>query len=262
MDLELKDVIQITKKAGQKVMEIYGREYKSYQKNDKSPVTEADLASERTILPTLKKYNYGILSEETEDDLSRLRKDKIWIIDPLDGTNDFLQKTGEFSIMVGLAYKGKPLLGVVYLPVEDKLYFAKKGEGAFLKKGDGSLQKLKVSDVSSFPESKFVVSRTHLRKKEKKFLKDNKTDFIQKGSTGIKLGFIAEGKAEGYISMSDKTCQWDICAPEIILTEAGGRVTNLKDENFIYNRKETRNLRGIIASNKKIHHQILNKLIA
>ena len=121
MSSELKEVINLVKKAGEKVLEIYQRKFKVYEKEDTSPVTEADMASEGIILSGLRKYGYGILSEESKDGSSRLRKEKIWIIDPLDGTQDFLQKTGEFSIMVGLVYKREPFLGVVYKPVGDKI---------------------------------------------------------------------------------------------------------------------------------------------
>ena len=117
MSVELKELIKIVKSAGEKVLEVYQNQPKAFKKEDKSIVTEADLASEKVILSSLKKYNYGILSEETTDDLTRLNKEKAWILDPLDGTNDFLKKTGEFSIMLGLVYKKAPILAVVYKPV-------------------------------------------------------------------------------------------------------------------------------------------------
>jgi len=209
----------------------------------------------------LGKYGYGILSEETKDTPSRLSKEKIWIIDPLDGTKDFLQKTGEFSIMVGLVHNKEPILGVVYKPVDDKIYFAEKGKGAFLKEADKPLKKLKISSVFSLADANFVFSRYHLGNLEKKFMEKAKISKITcAGSIGVKLGLISEGKADGYFTMSNKTCQWDICAPEIILKEAGGKVTDLKGENFVYNRRQIRNLNGIVASNKRIHALIIKNL--
>jgi len=261
MNTELEDIIQIIKKAGQKVMEIYGREYKTHQKSDKSLVTEADFASQKIILEGLSKYNYGILSEEQRDDTSRLRKEKVWIVDPLDGTKDYLKKTGDFAIMIGLASDREPILGAVYQPIKDKLYFAEKGKGAFLKESDKSQKKLKVSNVSGFSGSRFVVSRFHLIEPEKDFLENNKIrKVIRAGSTGVKIGMIAEHQAEGYINLSQKTCQWDTCAPEIILKEAGGQVTDRNGENYVYNRKELRNLNGLVVSNGKIHPEIIEKL--
>jgi len=257
----IKEVKSLLRKAGDEILKIYGREYQFKEKSDKSPVTEADLVSERIILEGLKKYNYNILSEETKDDLSRLDKERIWIIDPLDGTQDFLQKTEEFSIMVGLIKNNKPVLGVVYLPVENKMYFAEIGKGAFLEQGNSFLRRLKVSEITNLNDSRFTVSRFHLDQLTKDFLKENNIRKVKYlGSTGIKLGLIAEGKIDGYITFTDKTCQWDICAPEIILKEAGGEITDLNGKRFIYNQREIRNLNGIVASNKKIHQQIIQKI--
>jgi len=261
MSPEVKEIINLVRKAGEKILEIYQKVSKAYEKQDKSPVTEADLASEKIILLGLKKYGYGVLSEEREDDFSRLKKEKIWIIDPLDGTQDFLQKTDEFSIMVGLTRKGQPILGVVYKPVDDKIYFAEKGKGAYLKEAGRPLKKLTVSNTSYLADAHFVFSRFHLSNLEKEFVKTNKIkQFSYVGSIGVKLGLIAEGKADGYISISNKTCQWDICAPEIILKEASGKVTDLKGRNFTYNRKQIRNLNGIVATNGKIHTQIIKSI--
>lgn len=261
MSSELKEIATLVKKAGEKVLEIYQRKFKVYEKEDKSPFTEADFASEKIILSGLKKYDYGILSEESKDDSSRLKKERVWIIDPLDGTRDFLQKTGEFSIMVGLVDKGGSILGVVYKPVGDKMYFAKKGEGAYLKETGKPLKKLKVSNTSHLSNANFVFSRSHLGDLEKKFIQHCKISRVTyMGSIGVKLGLIAEGKVDVYFTMSTKTCQWDICAPEIILKEAGGKVTDIEGKHFIYNRWQVRNLDGIVASNGKIHTQIIENI--
>lgn len=258
---ELEETINLAKKAGKEILKIYQKKSKSKQKKDGSPVTEADLISQKIILSGLKKFGYGILSEERKDDPSRFKKEKVWIVDPLDGTQDFLKKTGDFSIMIGLAYNQKPILGVIYKPIGDKLYFAEKEKGTYLKQGKKSLKKLKVSNISNLGDARFVMSRFHLDNSTKEFLKNNKIKkALYCGSIGIKMSLIAEGKADGYITFTDKTCQWDICAPEIILQEAGGKVSNLNGENFIYNRQELKNLNGIVGSNKNIYNQIINYL--
>lgn len=261
MNTELKEIIKLVRKAGEKISEIYQRAPKVYEKEDGSVVTQADLASQRIILSGLRKYGYGFLSEESRDDLSRLKKEKIWIIDPLDGTRDFLDRTDQFSIMVALIYEREPILGVVYQPVGDKMYFAEKGNGAYVKEDGEPLRKLEASNVTYLSDACMVVSRSHLSDCERSFLAGNKVSRINYvGSIGVKLGLIAEGKADSYISFSNKTCQWDICAPEIVLKEAGGEVTDLKGEHFIYNRPQIRNLNGIIAGNKAIHGEIIRKL--
>ena len=260
MSQELEEVIRLVKRAGKRILEIYQGEFEIYQKKDGSAVTQADFASEKIILSGLRNYDYGFLSEESEDDLSRLGKERVWIIDPLDGTNDFVERTGEFSVMIGLVDKNQPILGVVYLPVGGKLYCAEKGKGAYLIESGHSV-KLEVSNVSNLSQARFVVSRSHFSDLEKEFLIRNEIEqFIHAGSTGVKLGLIAEGKADGYLTFTDRTSQWDICAPEVILKEAGGEVTDLRGENFIYNHREVRNLYGIAASNKKIHHQIIKNI--
>ncbi len=165
MSKEVKDVINIAKKAGEKILEIYDTDYKKYEKRDKSPVTEADLISEKIILQGLKKYNYGFLSEEKGDNLRNLNNGKNWVIDPLDGTLDFIQKTGEFSIMVGLVCRGEPILGVVYQPTEDKVYFAEKGRGAYLAY-KGAIRKLRVSQISKMEEVRLLSSRNHFNPME------------------------------------------------------------------------------------------------
>ena len=123
------------------------------------------------------------------------------------------------------------------------------------------LKRLKVSNVFSLSRANFVVSRNHLGHREKQFMESNQIARVSYvGSIGVKLGLIAQGKADIYLTMSSKTCQWDICAPEIILREAGGEVTNLKGKNFLYNRQEIRNIDGIVASNGKIHNLIIKSL--
>ena len=258
MSAELKELIKIVKSAGEKVLEVYQNQPRAFKKEDKSIVTEADLASEKVILSSLKKYNYGILSEETTDDLTRLNKEKTRILDPLDGTNDFLKKTGEFSIMLALVYKKAPILAVVYKPVGEKLYYAEKGKGAHLAQKNKLPKKLRVSDISNCSEARFLFSRHHLGDREKKFIGSTRlkqVDYV--GSFGVKLGLIAEGVVDGHFNLSDKTSQWDICAPDLILREAGGEVTDMSGEKFIYNRREVKNLHGIVASNGLIHSEII-----
>lgn len=260
MTQELEDVIRLVKIAGERILEVYQGEFQVYQKEDKSPVTQADFASQEIILSGLRNYGYGFLSEESEDDISRLSKDKVWIIDPLDGTSDFVERTGEFSVIVGLAKRNQPILGVVYLPVKEKLYFAEQGEGAYLVESGRSV-KLKVSDVSDISQARFVVSRFHFSNLEREFIVRNKIEqFVQAGSTGIKLGLIAEGKADAYLTFTERTYQWDICAPELILKEAGGEISDLRGKSFVYNREEVRNLHGVAASNKKIHRQLIQNV--
>lgn len=260
MDKLLEDIIQVAEEAGKAILKLYRQDFTIYKKKDNSYATEADFVSEKIILDGLGKYSYSALSEETKDDLSRIKEKRIWIVDPLDGTNDFIDKTGQFSVMIALVENKKPILGVVHSPAQAKTYFALKGHGAYLREKDNSPQRLKVSGVSELSKAIFLVSRSHLSAKTKAFLIKNRIKKIQRvGSVGVKIGLIAEGKADAYLSFSDKTCQWDTAAPEIILEEAGGKMTDLSGKGLIYNRKELRNLNGIVATNDKLHKLLLRR---
>ena len=252
----LKEVIEIVKNAGSEVLKIYHQNYAIHKKQNKSPVTEADLISNKIIIKGLRKYGWPILSEESGDDLSRLKKEKVWIIDPLDGTKDFIQKTGEFSIMVALVKNGVSVLGIVYKPVGDKFYYALKNQGAFRKR-KGRTKKLSVSNINKLSESIAVISRNHFRKEDAEIVKKlGISKMIKAGSVGVKIGLIAEKKAHIYFNASDKTCEWDTAAPQIILEEAGGKMTDINNEALRYNKKIVFNLNGILATNNKNHAKI------
>ena len=247
------DFLKLVIESGEAVLKIYEKTPKIYEKKDKSLVTDADLASERVIVSGLKKSGFMVLSEESEDDQTRIKEEKVWVLDPLDGTLDFIQKTGDFSIMLGLVEKGKPVFGVVLVPTKQILYFAEKGRGAFIQ-NNGKTRRLKVSGVSKLKDSSFVMSKNHLSSKEREFVETKKIKGAShRGSIGVKLGLIAEGKADGYMNVSNKTFEWDICASDIILSEAGGKTTDLNGKSFVYNKSNPRNKKGILATNGKIH---------
>lgn len=258
---ELDQIIKAAKKAGEEILKYYQANYNVEQKADKSPVTGADLASNRVILSELEDFDAGILSEELADNSERLDKKRVLIVDPMDGTMDFIKKTGEFTIMIGLVEEGRPILGVVYKPVNDIIYYAVKGEGAFIDKGERSPQKITVSDVDDFSQVEMVGSRFHRSETESKLVKSlGIPQIVGCGSAGLKIGLVAEGKAELNINPSDKTLEWDVCAADIILKEAGGKLTDIKGEEFIYNKKDPRNYFGYLASNRKIHEKVVGEL--
>ncbi len=252
MSEDLKTAIKAAKRAGGAVMEIYNTEFTTEEKSDRSPVTKADLISQESIFKDLKDLGYGFLGEESEN--KSLSKDgKCWIVDPLDGTKDFIEKTGDFSVMIGLVEDSEVIMGVVYLPAKDTLYFAEKGKGAFKKEGDKEPEKIQCSETSDLKDAKMVVSRFHLDDDTKHFMERAEIkETVPTGSIGIKLSLIAEGQADIYLTTTDRTFLWDVCAPEIILREAGGEVTDLKGEKFIYKNDKLQNKTGIVAHNGKL----------
>lgn len=260
MSEELKIALKASKKAGNLVMEVYDTEFTAEEKSDRSPVTKADLISQESIFEDLKDFGYGFLGEESENK-SLLKNGKCWIVDPLDGTKDFIEKTGDFSVMIGLVEDGEVIMGVVYLPAKDIFYFAEKGKGAFKKEGDNEPKIIRCSEVSDLKDAKMVVSRFHLDEDTKHFMKNAEIkETVPTGSIGIKLSLIAEGKADVYLTTTDRTFLWDVCAPEIILQEAGGKVTNLKGEKFIYENDRLQNKDGVVACNGLLSGDVLSLL--
>jgi 3'(2'), 5'-bisphosphate nucleotidase len=255
------DVFKIIKKAGESVLSYYESDYEVVVKKNDTPVTQADIDSNKIIIKGLEKFeNYGVLSEELTDDKIRLDKEFVWIIDPMDGTKDFIEKTGDFTIMIGLVKNGDPIFGAIYKPVDDILYYGIKGEGAFIKKGNEEPKALKVSKIDKIADFKILTSRFHLSDLEKDFADKFKIkDFVPRGSS-IKVCNIAEGKAEVNFNPSNKTWEWDVCASDIILSEAGGKLTDMNGDKIIYNKDNPRNENGYIATNGLTHKQVVKEV--
>src|SRR3989344_1608566 len=152
--------IQAARKGAKVLLDVYESNF-SAEIRDGEPVTEADRISNEVILKELADTKYLVLSEESLDGHERLKQQKIWVIDPLDGTSDFVNKTGEFSILIGLVDTMLPILGVIYQPINDILYVAEKGRGAYqqIKK---DWHKLSVSSISDISMARVVMSRHHL----------------------------------------------------------------------------------------------------
>lgn len=262
LDYCLDKAIYLAKQAGDAALFYYHKEYEVSDKGGNSPVTEADHASNEVIVEGLKEeFNYGILSEEMEDDLSRLEKKRVWVVDPLDGTKDFIDKTGEFSVMIGLVEEGEVMLGVVYKPDDGTLYYAIRDRGAVKKIGSGTPERIYVSSRNRFEDmvlltSRFHASNTTIKATDSLGIKNTLT----KGSAGLKICSIAEGDADVNINPSDKTWEWDVCAADVILSEAGGKVTDVFENKFTYNKKDPRNKGGYIASNNWRHLDIIREV--
>ena len=258
--VEIEEIIDLAKKAGGKILEIYAEDFSVGEKSDQSPITKADLASEKIIVKNLQKYGIPILSEETADDKERLKSDYVWLVDPLDGTADFIQKTGEFSVMIGLVEKGQPIWGVIFEPVSGKCYFAEKDGGAYGEK-EGRQEKLSVSPENDLTDFRMSISRNHLLPEEIRIFGELRMKKkITMGSAGLKLCRIASGESEVYINSSDRTSEWDTCAGLIILQEAGGKVTDMEGNALTYNNENTKHRKGYVASNGTNHDEIIDAL--
>src|SRR3989304_1620295 len=243
--------------AGKSVMEVYDGKFLSSLKNDNELITEADIKSNTIIQKIISESNYPILSEETTDNKERLNHKKIWIVDPLDGTTDFVNRTGEFTIMIGLVENNKPILGVIYWPTEKKLFLGQKGQGAF-KFYNGNWTKISVSDISELEKCRVVGSRYHISDKERNLLTSLKiSKFTSKGSS-LKVTDVSSGNAELYFTTTNKIKQWDTCASYCLVTEAGGKMTDMFGNDLEYNTEKLNHENGLLVSNGLIHNQIIN----
>ena len=255
---ELDIAIKAEREAGNAILEIYQKDFKTSKKNDDSPITDADLKSNEIIKEVLSQTEHTILSEEDKDDQSRLSKDTIWIIDPLDGTSDFIDKTGEFTVMIALIKNKKPVLGVIGWPTEKTFFVAQKGSGAFRYSND-EWKKISVTTSTELSKCRAIDSRHHLSDKEKLFIKKlGIEDFTSIGSS-LKVGKISSGEAEVYITTTNKMKEWDSAASYCIISEAGGKMTDMLGNDITYNNKEVFHKNGILVTNGLIHDKIVEE---
>jgi len=254
-DLEAARMLAV--RAGAILLEHYSRP-EIHWKGRGNPVTEADRFASAFLVKELKRLfpDDGILSEEEADDPGRLSRSRVWIIDPLDGTLEFIGHRDEFAVMIGLSINGTAGLGVVYQPITEKLYYGVAGSGAFLIENRAT-RLLQISRESNPRAMTIALSRSH-HCRDVDVIRGQLgiTNSICLGSMGLKVGLICEGRAHLYVHTSGHTSQWDTCAPDVILQEAGGRMTDLFRAPMRYNGPEVRNLRGVIASNGTIHDRI------
>ncbi len=224
-----------------------------------SPVTAADLASNAYIVDSIRGAfgSDAILSEESADDGSRLGARRVWVVDPLDGTREFLAGNGEFSVMIGLLEADEPILGVVYMPATGALYGAERGRGAWVEVEEGVRRQLRCGEAD--PSSiRMVGSRSHgdpLLERMAAAL--GVTDVRPSGSVGVKCARIAEGARDLYIHPVPYLKEWDTCAPEVLLREAGGRVTDCRGGRLVYNKARPSQPDGILACVESLHEPVL-----
>ena len=241
----LLDVCNVAIEAGNEILNFYNHEIEVTHKEDLSPLTKADLASNKIILESLTKLNSNIpiLSEESLVDWS-IRKNwkKYWLVDPLDGTKEFIKKNGEFTVNIALIEGNNPILGVVYVPAKSFLYLAEKDKGSFktntkdkLKNFEG-IQKILVS--SQMNRARVIGSRSHSNATFDNWVKEKfpNAEIVQAGSS-LKFCLIAEGEADIYPRFGP-TSEWDIAAGHILVNEAGGKIRTFQNDSISYNTKE------------------------
>ncbi len=242
---ELKAAIEAGLKAKEGILKYYHEGFDVEIKSDDSPVTQADKNADKEIREYLHKLfpDYAFLTEESDDDLSRLNNDYVWIVDPVDGTKDFVAKDDQFTTNIALAYKHEVVVGVVVLPARNEYYYASKGNGAF-HHYDGKDVKIHVNNKTS--NLTVLCSRHHVNDKELKLIADNSNKITKKETYGsaMKPCRIAEGLAEITFRCSSGTKEWDTAASQIVVEEAGGYFLNAEGKRIMYNRVDVYNRDG------------------
>ncbi len=232
------------------------------QNKKDGPVTAADVAVSHYILERLQtnlgNEDFAYVSEETYNlqIAGQQNQPWVWIIDPLDGTRDFIERTGEYAIHIALVNEGRPVLAVVAWPEAEKLYYAKLGSGTFVETRDGKVTPLRVSERNVIEDLTLVASRTHRDQRFNHLLQQlpcRNQHYV--GSVGCKIATIVEQQADIYISLSGKSApkDWDLAAPELILTEAGGQFTHFDGSPLKYNQGDVSQWGGLLASNGHCH---------
>lgn len=251
--LELEAAIKAGLIAKDIILDIYKSSFEVEIKDDNSPVTladkKADLAVRAHLAPLFPTYHF--LTEEGEDNEDRLSAEMVWIIDPLDGTKDFVNRDNEFTVCIALAKNGEVVVGVIVVPVTGEVYYATKGGGAYMITADGKTQKIQVNDKKE--NITIAVSRYHKRASETDYIKRN-SDLIKNnvtlGST-LKAVAIAKGDIELFYRAGAGTKEWDVAAADIIVTEAGGLFLKPDGTTIKYNKKDVHNHAGYIIANRK-----------
>lgn len=266
LDHELQVALGLAREAGAAILDFYQGPLHIEEKrgfDDREPVTQADRVANELIVKALRKEfpNDGILAEESVDTAHRLDKRRVWMIDPLDGTNGFIDGNGDFAVQIGLSHDGQCVLGVVSQPLTGVLYYAVRGQGTWVMRRDLEPERAAVSDRRELSLMRLAASRSHRSPRMDKVVKAlGVREEVRRGSVGIKIGLIVEQHCDVYVHLSSRTKQWDTCAPEIILTEAGGRLTDLFGNPLEYNALEVQNRNGIISSNGVAHERIIKTL--
>ena len=227
------------------------------------PVTEADRAANALIVERLTQAfpDDVVLSEELPDDGSRLGRDRVWMVDPIDGTSDFIAGDSGYAVMIGLCIGGRPLMGVVAQPVTGKTYGGIVGTGAWLESPGRGRQPLHTSTLARAPGIRLVASKTHRTPKVDAIRRALEvTDEMNIGSVGLKIGLVSEAARDLYVYTGGRTKIWDTCGPEAILVAAGGLVTGYDGRPLEYTADHLYNTRGIVASNGPLHDRVIQTI--
>ena len=259
---ELSVAVDLARKAGAAIMEVYATDFSVAYKGKNDPVTDADKRGNELIVKGLHQaFPHDIVvAEESEKPDPSQTGSRVWYVDPVDGTKEFIAKNGEFSVMIGLAVNGQAKVGVVYKPDGDVLYAGVVGQEAWME-ANGERIPIAVTEPDPSASITLAVSRSHRNPMLEQIGKDlGVGKEVPSGSVGLKIGLIARGIADVYMEPGPYTKLWDACGPEAILRAAGGQFTNVLGEPLTYGLKQLKNTHGIVATNGAYHEKVIKGL--
>ena len=261
---ELEIAARIAREAGRLVRGYRGRKLVIESKAGNEPVTEADRAASALIVGRLAEAfpDDVILSEEVPDDRKRLGRRRVWMVDPIDGTSDFILGDDGFVVMIGLAVDGRPAVGAVAHPLSDKVYAGVVGQRRL--DGVGRWRARAAAHVHARPPAEHPPGRVQdppYRPRRRRSRRRCKiTDEMNVGSVGLKIGLVSEAIRDLYVYTGGRTKIWDTCGPEAILLGAGGKMTDVDGTPLVYDQPDLYNRRGIVASNGPLHGLVIATL--
>ena len=245
---------EITRAAGLEIMNYYRDSFSVADKTPDNPVTDADLAADKLLRQRLTNLlpEAGWLSEETVDTEERFQRKLVWVVDPLDGTKEFVMGIPEFTVSVALVEEGVPILGVIFNPPTGELYYARKGHGVYL-----NGKEVKVSQRGELTGAQVDASRSERKRGEFEQF-EGIVNVRTMGSTAYKMARVAAGQADASWSRGPKS-EWDICAGTLLVEEAGGRCVDLDGQPVRFN-KAFPKVSGIIFTNERLHQPVMSLL--
>lgn len=252
-DKELEVAKRAAVEAGREILRIYNEntDLQVEYKEGNSPLTIADKASNAIIVEALRREfpGHAILSEEEKDNRERLDNDLCFVVDPLDGTKEFLKRNGQFTVNIALAYRHETVMGVIYVPVTEELYYASKNGGAYLEDAARNVTRLHVSDCTETSDFRVVMSSSHGCKEMGDLIQKYQFKNLVKIGSSLKGCLVARGDAEIYYR-HNPTMEWDTAAMQCIVEEAGGIFRQMDNTPMLYNREDSLNAKGFYILNR------------
>lgn len=255
---KLEELQQIVCEAGRIGLSYFGKNIKNWQKPDDTPITEADLAVNDFLDERLKKLmpEFGWLSEETVDNLERQEKEYIWIVDPIDGTKAFIKGMAEWVVSVAIVKDNRPVLGLVYDPIAEILYYAQTGQGAYIINAKNQQVKITPTDKQNVHDAQILAYKFHFDRmttRSEYIWPDMQYQIVN--SMAMRVALVACGEFDAMVSFTNKG-EWDIAAVDVIIHEAGGYITDGFGQLLTYNKTKP-SLPHMVAAGAKLHEKII-----